>query len=65
MLSPLLVEQWLAAAERSVNKALNLDTPDVRRDATLPSKSKLNYQEGNTRGVDFASRRMYSSISFV
>ena len=55
-ISPVLIEHYLAAAEKAVSFALNLNPKEVRRDATLPSRSKLN-APGARFKEDFANRQ--------
>lgn len=55
-LSPVHIEHYLAIAEKAVNLALNLNPREVRRDATLPSRSKLN-APGAKFKEDFANRQ--------
>ena len=57
-ISPLLIESYLAAAERAVVHALNLDPKKTgqTRDATLAGRSKLNEPSANLK-VDFANRQ--------
>ena len=55
-LSPVLVEHYLQAAEKSVGFAFNLNAKDIRRDNTLPSRAKLNAPSANFK-EDFADRQ--------
>ncbi len=55
-LSAVLVEHYLAAAEKSVGYAFNLNAKDIRRDNTLPSRAKLNAPSANFK-EDFADRQ--------
>jgi hypothetical protein len=55
-LSSVLVEHYLAAAEKSVGYAFNLNAKDIRRDNTLPSRAKLNAPSANFK-EDFADRQ--------
>ena len=55
-LSPVLVEHYLDAAEKSVGYAFNLNAKDIRRDNTLASRSKLNAPSAKFK-EDFADRQ--------
>lgn len=57
-LSPVHIEHYLAIAEKAVNVALNLDPKAAKmaKDATLPSRSKLN-APGAKLKEDFANRQ--------
>ncbi len=55
-LSPVLVEHYLDAAEKSVGYAFNLNAKDIRRDDTLASRSKLNAPSAKFK-EDFADRQ--------
>jgi Protein of unknown function (DUF1592)/Protein of unknown function (DUF1588)/Protein of unknown function (DUF1585)/Protein of unknown function (DUF1587)/Protein of unknown function (DUF1595) len=55
-LSPVLVEHYLDAAEKSVGYAFNQNGKDIRRDNTLASRSKLNAPSANFK-EDFADRQ--------
>lgn len=56
-LSPVHIEHYLEIAEKAVNIALNLiPTKELKKDATLPSRSKLN-APGAKLKEDFADRQ--------
>jgi mono/diheme cytochrome c family protein len=57
-ISPLLVEHYIAAAEKATNDALGLDPKKAQqaRDATLATKSRLNEPSNGFR-EDFADRQ--------
>jgi hypothetical protein len=56
ILSPVLVEHYLQAAEKSVGYAFNLNSKDISRDNTLASRTKLNAPSAKFK-EDFADRQ--------